>query len=250
MPRYGTGYGGWWLPEDHGLGPDSFIVSAGVGEDISFDMAIHGATGAKILLLDPTERAARHIEEVKAYYALDSEEAREQYLFSGSTQIDYKKWLKAAFPAATEAATGPDWSKIDFQPVGLWRDKCTMRFYKQTNPAYVSQSFVPQFFGSEEFTLAKVDCLSRIVPADQKIDLLKLDIEGAEMPVLDLLLEEMQAGHYSLPRLLCVEFDAFLKGKDMGGHRTRLIMDRLKAAGYEVLHDENWNVTFRLRVSS
>jgi hypothetical protein len=239
MPRYGTGYGGWWLPDDHGLGPESYIVSAGVGEDISFDMAIHGATGCKILLLDPTERAAKHLEEVKAYYALDSKEARDQYLFSGSTQVDYKGWLSRT--------PNPDWSKIEFKPIGLWREGCTMKFYKQENPAYVSQSFVPGLFSGTEYTLAKVDCLIRLVPADQKIDLLKLDIEGAEMPVLDILLEEAHNGYMMLPRLLCVEFDAYLKGKDPGGHRTGLLLDRLRAAGYEVLHNANWNMTFRIK---
>jgi hypothetical protein len=120
-----------------------------------------------------------------------------------------------------------------------------MKFYKQENPLYVSQSLVPGLFTGKEYTMAQVDCLSRIVPANQRIDLLKLDIEGAEMPVLDLLLHEAQLGTYGLPRYLCVEFDTFLKGKDAGGHRTGLMMHRLAAAGYKAVHEDNWNVTFR-----
>jgi hypothetical protein len=234
MPKLGTGYGGWWLPEDTALGRDSFVVSAGVGEDISFDVALQTATGCRILLLDPTERAARHLEEVRAWYEAPAEGSKPP--FTGSVQPDYEPWLKSS---------SPNWDRIEFKPVGLWSERSTMKFYKQENPAYVSQSLVPGLFTGKEYTMAQVDCLSRIVPANQRIDLLKLDIEGAEMPVLDLLLHEAQLGTYGLPRYLCVEFDAFLKGKDAGGHRTGLMMHRLAAAGYKAVHEDNWNVTFR-----
>jgi hypothetical protein len=235
MPKLGTGYGGWWVPQDASLGRDSFVVSAGVGEDISFDVALQTAAGCRILLLDPTERAARHVEEVRAWY-----EAAEgsKPAFTGSVQPDYEPWLKSS---------SPDWGRIEFKPVGLWSERATMKFYKQDNPLYVSQSLVPGLFSGKEYTLAQVDCLSRILPAGQRIDLLKLDIEGAEMPVLDLLLHEAQMGLTTLPRLLCVEFDAFLKGKDPGGQRTGLMMHRLAAAGYKAVHEDNWNVTFQLR---
>ena len=69
MPVYGTGYGGWWLPENAGIGPTDVIVSAGAGEDVSFDLAAQYRFGCEVPLVDPTERAVKHWEQVKTYYA-------------------------------------------------------------------------------------------------------------------------------------------------------------------------------------
>jgi hypothetical protein len=36
--RLGTNYGGWIIPKDNNLTQKSIVYSAGVGEDISFDI--------------------------------------------------------------------------------------------------------------------------------------------------------------------------------------------------------------------
>ena len=231
MIRLGTSYGGWHLPRELPLDSTSFVVSAGVGEDISFDLALQARTGCQILLLDPTERAAKHVEEVKEYYADRCS------TFSGSIQPDYMKWVNAEGPKV-------DWSRMEFRPVGLWTEPTTLKFYKQDNPLYVSQSFVPGMYSKDAFTLAPVDRLSNMIPVGQTIDLLKLDIEGAEMPVLEALLEDAKEGLHSLPRWLCVEFDAFLKGMDPQGKQTHALVGRLHELGYIVRHESNWNVVF------
>ena len=231
MIRLGTSYGGWHLPELIPLDSTSFVVSAGVGEDISFDLALQARTGCRVLLLDPTERAAKHVEEMKEYAAGN------RTTFSGSIQPDYMKWVEGE-------GRGVDWSRMEFRPVGLWTEPATLKFYKQDNPLYVSQSFVPGMYSKDAFTLAPVDRLSNIVSVGQTIDLLKLDIEGAEMPVLDAVLADAQAGLHSLPRWLCVEFDALLKGMDPQGKQTQALVERLRKAGYVVRHESNWNVVF------
>jgi hypothetical protein len=232
MIRLGTHYGGWFLPEQIPLDANSFVVSAGVGEDISFDLTLQARTGCKILLLDPTERAIRHVAEMKEYYA---GERRGNTPFSGSIQPDYMKWVEGS---------RADWGRIEFRAIGLWTEPSTLKFYKQDNPLYVSQSFVPGMYSNTAFTLAPVDRLSNIVPVDQTIDLLKLDIEGAEMPVLDALLVDAAQGRGCLPRWLCVEFDALLKGMDPRGEQTQKLVGRLQAAGYVARHESNWNVVF------
>jgi hypothetical protein len=40
MKRFGTYYGGWNLPTNINLTEQSVIYSAGVGEDISFDILL------------------------------------------------------------------------------------------------------------------------------------------------------------------------------------------------------------------
>ncbi len=57
--RFGSEYGGWWV-ETEGLGPHSKIVSAGVGDDITFDLALIQRFGCRILAFDPTPKAVAH----------------------------------------------------------------------------------------------------------------------------------------------------------------------------------------------
>lgn len=59
--RLGSDYGGWWI-ETAGLDQHSRIVSAGIGEDITFDLALVERFGCHILALDPTPKAVAYIE--------------------------------------------------------------------------------------------------------------------------------------------------------------------------------------------
>jgi FkbM family methyltransferase len=226
MPTYGTNYGGWWLPNTFKMDSSSIVISAGVGEDISFDLAIQSKFGCSIYLFDPTERAVKHYEEVIEYY-----KSNKTSTFTGTIQVDYHIWLNN---------TSPDFSMIEMNPIGLWKEAGILKFYKQTNPNYVSQTLVPNLFGTE-YTEARVARLSDLLKAKglKEIAILKLDIEGAEMEVLETLLED---GIF--PQILCVEFDYFLKGADTTG-KTKDLVGRLMKAGYEILHNANSNITFR-----
>jgi len=56
----GTEYGGW--PVDLGLVPEnSTVISAGVGEDISFDLELIKNKSCNIVGVDPTEKSAVYI---------------------------------------------------------------------------------------------------------------------------------------------------------------------------------------------
>ena len=227
MPVYGTTYGGWWLPDGVHLSTNSLVVSAGVGEDISFDLALQAATGCELLLLDPTPRAATHVAAMKEWF-------NEKGAFPPATNPrEYERTVKDL---------RVEFNRIHFKPVGLWSSAGSLRFYKQDNPAYVSQSLLADMYTSE-YTVVPVDRLKAILEG-RRPELVKMDIEGAEIAVLETMLEDG-----ILPRYLCVEFDYAIKGKDKE-QRSAAIMERLLEAGYTMLHNVALNVTFERRVNT
>lgn len=224
MRRFGTNYGGWSLPVEAELGPTSVIYSAGVGEDISFDLLLQETYGCEIVLIDPTERAKTHYEEIRTFY-----DTRKPY-FTGDIQLDYVRTIGNA---------KPDFSKFTYVQKGLWHVPDTLKFYKPVNPKYVSHTLIGKMY-SDDYVMAEVDTVGNIMKelGHSKIDLLKLDIEGAELTVLDNIISQR-----IYPRYLCVEFDLLLKGQD-SAQMTRNILRILDLKGYALLENHEWNCTF------
>jgi len=62
--KLGTEYGGWIIPNYINLNENSIIYSAGVGEDISFDLLLSDKYKSNIYLIDLTQKAKKHYFEV------------------------------------------------------------------------------------------------------------------------------------------------------------------------------------------
>ena len=128
MEKLGTNYGGWYVPEEMDLNKDSIIYSAGVCEDISFDLLLSYKYKSHIYFIDPTERALKHYESV-----YDGYDGR-GWDFSGQDiQLDY-------WPTISELK--PTLRKMYYVKKGLWKERDMMKFYKQDNEKYVSQSLI------------------------------------------------------------------------------------------------------------
>jgi len=223
MIKLGTNYGGWFIPKEIDLNENSIVYSGGVGEDISFDLLLSDKYDSNIVLIDPTERASKHYEEVKDYFKT------KKWEFSGDIQKDY--YVKVS-------GLNMNFDKISYLNIGIWNKKETLKFYKQNNPQYVSQSLIGNMFGNE-YDKVEVDSIKNIMKKQghDKIDLLKLDIEGAEIKVLNNMLDDK-----IYPRYLCIEFDLYLQKKDKNGE-TKTLLGRLIKIGYRVLKNDNYNVT-------
>ena len=229
MQRYGTEYGGWPLPAGATLGPQSVIYSAGVGEDMSFDLLVQDACKAQIVLIDPTPRAIQHYREVQDFYATGIAK------FTGSIQPDYLDKIRDA---------RPDFSAFQYVEKALWDCSETLQFYKQTNPSYVSQTLIQGLFGKEAIEVPTVPLKALMEEmGHRRIDVLKLDIEGAELKVLEQMLRDK-----IYPTYLCIEFDLKLKGGDRA-RETEALIQRLLELSYEIRSNEGWNMVFeRVRV--
>ena len=224
MQTLGTNYGGWCIPLNIKLDANSIVYSAGVGEDISFDLKLQDKYKCSIILIDPTRRAFIHFQEVQDYYA------QKNFEFSGDIQPDYLSNI---------CTVNPNFCKFSYVKKGLYKEKSVLKFYKQTNPKYISQSLVDNMFG-KDYDEVEVDSLKNIMSEynHNRIDLLKLDIEGSEVDVLDQMLNDE-----IYPRYLCVEFDLLLKSKDPN-ELTEKVISRLQENSYKILKNENLNITF------
>ena len=225
LTKMGTNYGGWYIPEQMNLNADSIVYSGGAGEDISFDIKLQSKYGCTVILIDPTKKALDHYNEALAFFGVTRAK------FAGNIQPDYYAQIQ------TET---PNFDKIKYMNLGLWNIPDTLKFYKQSNENYVSQSLIENMFG-DNYDLVPVDTIGNIMAANghTKIDLLKLDIEGAEINVISKMLDD---GIY--PKYLLVEFDLLLKQKDPKKQTHALIDRLLTKEGYRMLKNDKLNITF------
>ncbi len=103
----------------------------------------------------------------------------------------------------------------------------------------MSQSLVKNMFG-QEYDEVEIDSIKNIMKTynHSKIDLLKLDIEGSEIDVLNQMLDDE-----IYPRYLCIEFDLLLKNKDPNS-LTQKLVNRLLKNKYKMLENKNLNIVF------
>jgi len=227
MIKLGTNYGGWYIPTDIQLNENSVVYSGGVGEDISFDLLLASTYNSQIILIDPTYKAKRHYIETKLYF-----QDKVKNRFKGNIQPDYYTMIQDI---------DVSFDSFTYIPFGLWNKETTLKFYKQSNKDYVSQSIIDGMF-TEEYDIIQTKTIQQIMKENNHthIDLLKLDIEGAEIEVLHNMLDNA-----IYPTYLCIEFDLYLQRKDTT-NKTKKLIDRLLET-YSVVYNDNMNITFRLQ---
>ncbi|MBN3879163.1 FkbM family methyltransferase [Nostoc sp. JL23] len=192
---------GGWVIPKSLLDSDSVVYCVGCGEDISFDVSLIEQIGCDIFGFDPTPRAIQYVKKV-----------------------------------------AHDNSKYHFCEVGLWDKDDILKFYAPKISDHVSHSLLNLQRTSEYFE-AKVRRLSTIMQEHnhKKIDLLKLDIEGAEYKVINSIIED------GLDiKILCVEYDECFNPLDNRYKlRIRQSVNKLLNAGFSLVCTQgNGNYTF------
>jgi len=184
--RIGSGYGGW-LVATQLLPPSPIVYSCGVGEDLTFDVAMIRRFGSQVFAFDPVDRA-----------------------------INYEKRVR-------------EQERVDIRLMGVAIGAVdgVMKLYPPVNTAWVSYSTIP----SQDNTAHPIQVPMRSVASLMRdlrhthLDVLKLDIEGAEYDVVDSLI----AARVSVGQLL-VEFHHRLL-RD-GVRRTEECIRELAEAGF------------------
>lgn len=128
--------------------------------------------------------------------------------------------------------------KIKFIPWGLWSKNSRQKFFSPSSESFVSHSIVNLHHTTKYF---KADCksLTWIMKKLEhtQLDLLKIDIEGAEYVVLHQLLKSS-----SRPKILAVEFD-----QPTPVLKTFRMIRQLITSGYQLIDHTNWNFIFVYR---
>jgi FkbM family methyltransferase len=182
---------GGWIIPVDFVREHSICYCVGVGEDITFDLRLIERFGCLVYAFDPTPRAQAHVQ---------------------------------------THARGVE--KFRFFATGLWNEDRVMRFYAHANPASPSYSLV-NLHRTDRFFEAHCKRLSAIMRehGHRTIDLLKLDIEGAEYGVIDSLIEDrLDVG------IICVEYDE-VHSKRYAGYLERMkrSVARLQDYGYALV---------------
>tara|TARA_B100001250_G_scaffold13960_1_gene12228 strand:- start:45862 stop:46638 length:777 start_codon:yes stop_codon:yes gene_type:complete len=221
----GTSYGGWYLIDEN-LN-NNIILSAGVGEDISFDIEFINKYDGIVIFVDPTPRALEHLLSVQN--SLGNKKTKEYKDRSGKQPIESYDLLnikKENFIIFDKALSNIDGGKV--------------KFFSPPNPEHVSHSIsnwqnnfrkTGDYINVETTTVSSIKQNLNI----ETIDLIKLDIEGSENQVLpDLIRSKI------FPKQILVEFDELHKGFVRSYLKAAFIIIRLKINNYKVVATDKY----------
>jgi len=215
LRRLGSAYGGWTF-SDTGSLFGSHLVSCGLGEDASFEVAFAALFDAQVLCVDPTPRAVRHFEAIQDHIG----EASSVLYSPGGHQ-----------PTAAYNLSPIDKGQISLIKAAVSDKHGQAKFFQPPNPHDVSHSLLN--FQNDYAT----DTPHIIVPTvpiedlfhglDESVTILKLDIEGAEVAALIRLIDTDVR-----PSQILVEYDELARPSRRSSAQFFAAHDALILAGY------------------
>jgi len=236
LVRLGSDYGGWHVCMcDHHTKSDSLIISAGVGEDISFDVEflMHNRT-LSVLLVDPTPKAIAHFQD----FTTSNDSSQPVAYSSGGKRniIEYH---------STESIR----NRITLLEKALSINSNGILLYPPVNTNHSSYSIMSHVRNKTGITfesISVVEILNQLQEIEQvkygQVFILKLDIEGSEYKVL-MTLDFNQAR----PLQILVEIDFFREKNTLYLRKIIklvFLLQRMKKYGYRLAQREKLNLLF------
>lgn len=183
--HFGNDYGGFPVYSDH-LNHESIIYSFGIGEDISFDLAVIEKYKCKVFGYDPTPKSI--------------------------------KWVNSINKP----------NQFIFTPIGISDKNGQEVFYLPKIKEYVSGSSILQNnVDNDDRIVVEMKCLKTIADINKhtQIDILKMDIEGAEYKVIN---DILNSG-IEIKQILIEFHDRFVEN---GAEKTGQTIEKLRQNGF------------------
>lgn len=225
--RYGSSYGGWFL--DLCASPQKcFLVSAGLGEDASFDIEFVSNFGTFAILIDPTPRAIEHYREIMKC--------------AGSPNVlPYSNSGKQKIQSYNLSNIHSN--NLLLEECALWSESGLVTFYEPENERNVSYSIKRPNSRGNSITVKSKSLQEIMLNFCEYIFglemILKLDIEGAEIQVIESIIKSGLR-----PRQLLVEWDFMREISILDLLRFVRLKIKLGRLGYQVVARENLNTLF------
>ncbi|MBK1827820.1 FkbM family methyltransferase [Haloferula rosea] len=169
---------------------ESVVYSFGIGENASWDLELIAESGCRVHGFDPTPKSLAWAEQ----------NVREP--------------------------------RFVLHPYGLADEDGDIELWLPSNPDFVSASCRPSDTTSGECIMAPVRCLGSIMDdlGHDRVDVLKMDIEGAEYPVIEDLCRDPD--RLSRVHVLLIEFHHWMSSFDLDD--TRNAIKALEARGFSI----------------
>lgn len=184
---YGSSYGGFYINPEL-LHEQSVVYSFGIGKDITFDMACIKKHKCRVYGFDPTPKSINYIKSIKSH------------------------------------------PLFQFYPYGISTDTGYQKFFLPINKTHVSGSIIINETLNNENTIEVLMKSFKDITDElghTKIDVLKMDIEGAEYTVLESIVNSKVA----IDQIL-VEFHDRI---DISGEpRSKKVVELLHEKGFEI----------------
>lgn len=227
----GSKHCGWTIVDEPSL-QNGIILSAGLGEDGSFDVELAAKYNATIHIIDPTPRAIAHFEAIVDRLGQPSRQAYSELGKQPAEAYDLRSVRK---------------DQLHLHKVALWNEETRVKFFLPKNKKHVSHSII-NFQHNYSNTTPYIEVgavpltvLMKGIGVDAiDVALLKLDIEGAEIEVL----EQIVSVGFK-PKQLLVEFDELNRPSKRGIMRVDKAYRLLRSCGYNLIHtDQQANFLF------
>ena len=220
----GSEYGNWKFLNLDNL-YNSTIISAGAGEDISFDIEFINLYKSRVIFVDPTPKALQHLNMVTQGLGKPK---TEEYVDGGSQKINSYNLEKV--------------SSKDFIILNnaLWnKSKKILKFYFPDNNNYVSNTLIKNPLRRKKSRYITVESieLSEIILKEklEKLVLIKIDIEGAEVKVVSSMMKKQL-----YPTQILLEIDYIRKNTIYSIIKSFLLISKLIIHGYKLIKIEDY----------
>lgn len=220
----GSDYGGWFILDSKNL-ENKFIISAGLGEDASFDIEMINKYNCKVICVDPTPKAIDHYNQIID----NSGNLGSNFYKEGGKQnissYDLTKIYKHNFILIDKALYNVDNEEL--------------KFFAPKNKNHVSYSindWQNDYKKTLDFITVKTIVIKSILNKFNinNLEILKLDIEGAEIEVIKNILSEK-----IFPNQILVEFDELNKINELAINRFEEVHQLLLSNNYDLIKTNN-----------